>query len=49
MQKQLGKQLIKLIIYMCFCFFVCKNYNIRAAMPGASQANYIYVFLFFYL
>ena len=31
------QKLVRPIVYICFCFFVCKNYNARAAasVPAA--------------
>ena len=38
-------QLVKLIIHICFKFFIYKNYIMGVDIPTASQVSYIYVFL----
>lgn len=40
--EQLYQQLIKLVISICFCFFGCKNHNVRADILTTGQAGCTY-------
>lgn len=46
MQAQLCQQLIRSVLYICFCFFTHKIYNRETVILVADQAGYIQVFWF---
>ena len=43
-QGQLYHQLVKLIVYTCFCFSGYKNCNTTIVIPTASQVSINYLF-----
>ncbi len=47
--EQLSQQLVRPVARTCFRFFVCKNHNVRVAIPEAGQAPRTYLFSLFRL
>lgn len=39
---------IKVVIYICFCFFTYKNYNVRIAAISISSQSNVPVFAFYF-